>query len=185
MAGRTGFDDKLIARIAEGDRRAFAEVYEATKSTVYGYALSFVKNREDAEDIMHDVYLKLYRSAGQYKPRGKPLAFLLTIVRNTALNRLRSRGRESALPQEEVVRQQDTAAYSDPAGQSEDRILLETALHILDDTERQIVILHAVSEMKHREIAEILGLKLPTVLSKYRRALDKMKNELERKGVRL
>lgn len=176
--GQSIFDENLIARIAAGDRDAFAEVYEATKSSVYGFALSILKNREDAEDVMHDTYLKLYKSAGSYLPQGKPLAFILTIVKNTAYNKLRSR-RE--LPADAVTEESSPDAY----GPVEDKMLLDTALKVLDDTERMIVLLHAVSGMKHREIAEILCLNQSTVLSKYRRALKKVKEGLIGNGVTL
>lgn len=61
----------------------------------------------------------------------------------------------------------------------EDRAVLEAALNILSDQERQIVVLHAAAGLKHREIAKLLELPLPTVLSKYRRALSKLKTKLE------
>ena len=66
-----------------------------------------------------------------------------------------------------------------PAVTAEDRAVLQAALGALDDQERQAVLLHAVSGLKHREIAEILELPLPTVLSKYHRALKKLRKQLE------
>ena len=63
----------------------------------------------------------------------------------------------------------------------EDRLVLEQCLKALDDSERQIVILHAVGGMKHRETAELLGLPLATVLSKYSRAIKKLKSKLEKR----
>ncbi len=179
---QVSFDEKLLARIAEGDRAAFAEVYEATKSSVYGFALSVLRNRHDAEDVMHDAYLKLYQSAGSYRPQGKPMAFVLTIVRNLAYNRLRSAGRTGVGIEDSTV---GAPSAPDQFGRVEDRMLLDTALSILDDTDRQIVILHAVTGMKHREIAEILGMNQSTVLSRYRRSLMKMRDEMDRKGVPL
>ena len=180
--GQSTFDEKLIARIAAGDRAAFAKVYEATKSSVYGLALSIVKNRADAEDVMHDSYLKLYRGAQSYRPQGKPLAFILTIVKNTAYNKLRAGQRQELIPRRsESARNKTGNSY----GQIEDRIVLDAALEVLDDTESQIVLMHAVTGYKHREIAEMLALNPSTVLSKYRRALEKMRDELERKGVPL
>lgn len=195
--GQSTFDEKLIARIAAGDRAAFAKVYEATKSSVYGLALSIVKNRADAEDVMHDSYLKLYRGAQSYRPQGKPLAFILTIVKNTAYNKLRAGQRQELIPHDGLTAEerQDGIGQSrsesarnktgNSYGQIEDRIVLDAALEVLDDTESQIVLMHAVTGYKHREIAEMLALNPSTVLSKYRRALEKMRDELERKGVPL
>ena len=63
--------------------------------------------------------------------------------------------------------------------------MLEAALKALGDEERQVVLLHAVSGLKHREIAQDLGLPLSTVLSRYNRALKKLKRHLTEEGVRL
>ena len=180
MAERGTFDEKLIARIAQGERAAFAQVYEATKSSVYGFALSILRNRADAEDVMHDAYLKMYQSAGSYRPKGKPMAWLLTIVKRLAYNRIRSRRHEAAPLQEPAA---DSIPKEDgQIRQAEDRLVLNAALDLLDVTDRQIVILHALTGMKHREIAQLLEMPLSTCLSKYRRALEKMRNKLEERG---
>ena len=115
------------------------------------------------------------RAAGSYQPRGKPMAWLLTIARNLALERLRSR-RDVPLEQEE-----DWHLWSaeDLTQAQEDALVLEAAMELLGDEERQVVTLHALSGLKHREIAALLGLPLATVLSKYRRALLKLKHYLE------
>ena len=98
------------------------------------------------------------------------MAWLLTITRNLALSRLREHGRTEALVQEDW---QDRLA-DNPAVSHEDRMTLEALLSALGDQERQIVTLHALTGLKHREISEILGIPLPTVLSKYSRALKKL-----------
>lgn len=156
---------------------ALARIYEATKSTVYGFALSILKNKADAEDVMHDTYIQMFRNAASYQPMGKPLAWLLTITKRLAYNRLRDeKYPEDIAEHEEAVQEHGTT-------QAEDRMLVDMAFEILEQTEREIVLLHAVSGMKHREIAELLDMNLNSVLSKYNRALSKMKKELERKGV--
>ena len=186
---QSAFDEKLIARIAGGDRAAFAKVYEATKSSVYGFALSILRNRMDAEDVMHDTYLKLYQSAGTYRPQGRPMAFVLTIAKNLAYNKLRLKAWSQGAPGDGDLTRRASggpgAAGEETFGRIEDRMILDTALEILDEAERQIVTLHAVSGFRFREIAELLNLNPSTVQSKYRRSLEKMKNELERKGVPL
>ena len=173
--------------MAQGDREAFASVYEATKSSVYGFALSIVRSRDDAEDVMHDAYLRLYQSAAGYKPQGKPMAYLLTIVKHLAYNKLRSDKRMADIQEEQKI---DLAGAQTLHEQSveqeiETRAVLDMALDVLDGQERQIVVLHALTGLKHKEIAEILDLGLSTVLSKYHRSLKKMKSELEQKGVSL
>ena len=86
-----------IARIAGGDQEALADLYGRTRSAIYGFALSIVKNAHDAEDILHDAYLQVWNAAGGYRAQGKPMAWLLTITRNLALSRLRG-AREDRAP---------------------------------------------------------------------------------------
>ena len=70
-------DENLIIRMAGGDGSAFRELYEQTASAVYGFALSILKNTHDAEDVMHDAFVKAYTAAVTYKPMGKPVAWLV------------------------------------------------------------------------------------------------------------
>lgn len=170
-------DENLILRMAEGDGSAFREFYEQTSSAVYGFALSILRNKHDAEDVMHDAFIRSYTSAISYRPSGKPMAWLLTIVRNLCYNKIKA-GKVC-----EDISEYENLAGSD-ADDSLDRIVLEEAMHILDSEERQIVVLHALTGFKHREIAEILDVPTGTVLSKYNRALKKMRKELEGKGVK-
>ena len=162
--------EDCIVRIAGGDQNALAVLYGRTRPAVYGFALSIVKNAHDAEDILHDAYLQVWNAAGGYRAQGKPMAWLLTITRNLALSRLREHGRTEPLVQEDW---QDHLADA-PAVTHEDRMTLEALLSALGDEERQIVTLHALTGLKHREIAQVLGLPLATVLSKYSRALKKL-----------
>ncbi len=165
--------DSLIERISSGDKKALTELYEEAKAAVYGFALSVLRNASDAEDIMQDTFVRIYVSAAEYKPRGKPMAWILTITRNLCLMNLRAGKRtlaESAW---------ETPDPQDHTGTWTDRIVLNAAMTVLTDEERQIVILHAVSGLKHREIASLLCIPLSTALSKYRRALSKLRRQLE------
>lgn len=163
--------DRLITGTARGDNDAFAALYRETKSAVYALALSILRSRHDAEDAMQETFLSIRTMAGEYRPMGKPMAWILTVCRNHSLRRLRERqDRENELPME-------------PAAENglpeTDRLLLQELLTLLTAEERQIVTLHAVGGLKHREIGALLQLPLPTVLSKYHRAMKKLRKELE------
>ena len=173
-------DENLIIRMAAGDGSAFKELYEQTSSAVYGLALSILKNTHDAEDVMHDAFIKAYTSAVTYKPMGKPLAWMLTIVRNLCLNNIRA-GKVC----EELSEYDDLAGSLSDSEAALDRMVLEAAMNILDAEERQIVVLHAMAGFKHRVIAEILDLTTGTILSKYNRAMKKMRKEkLKKKKIK-
>lgn len=173
--GQSGRQDDIIEnyieKIAEGSKAALSLLYEQTHSAVYGFALSILKNRQDAEDVEHDTYIQVWRAASRYVPEGKPLAWIFTITRNLALMRLRERKRVVAVSPEDW----QSMFADETAADQENRQILELLLETLSDEERQIVVLHAMTGLKHREIAELLQLGLPTVLSKYNRALKKLR----------
>lgn len=174
-------DENLILRMAEGDGGAFREFYEKTSDAVYGFALSILRNGHDAEDISHDAYIRAYNGAATYKPQySKPMTWMLAIVRNLCYTKIRS-GKVCELPGEYELFE-NSAANHDDSESVLDRMVLKKALEILEFEERQIVILHALTGLKHREIAEILELPTGTVLSKYNRALKKMRKEIDGEG---
>jgi RNA polymerase sigma-70 factor (ECF subfamily) len=140
--------------------------------------MSILRNKHDAEDVLHDAFIKIYQSAVTYKASGNPMAWILTIVRNLCLNRIRA-GKVC----EELSEYDDLAGVSDDSETALDRMVLETAMSVLDAEERQIVVLHAMAGFKHREIAEVLDLPTGTILSKYNRALKKIRKDMEAKGV--
>ena len=163
--------DRLIALTANGDTEAFAQLYRRTKGAVYALALSILRSPQDAEDAMQDTFLSLRNAAGDYRAQGPPMAWILTVCRNLSLKRLQTR-RQEPLPEEWEL------AESDGISQ-EERMLLRQLLSALGAEERQIVTLHAAAGFKHREIAAMLELPLATVLSKYHRAMKKLRKQLE------
>lgn len=166
--------DTCIYRVAKGDDSAFEELYKRTSTSVYAYALSILKNTFDAQDIMHDTYLHIYSHASAYKTMGKPMAWILTIVKNESLKRIKSDSK--------IVELDEYRASSDEGffSQIETNSLLNNCFKILSDEEREIVIMHAVAGFKHREIAYQLDKPLSTILSKYNRAIKKLRDEYEK-----
>ena len=81
--------EKHLADMAQGNSEAIAELYQKTSSTIYGLALSILKNAFDAEDVLQDTYLRVYAAAGRYVPNGRPMPWILTIARNLTLMKLR------------------------------------------------------------------------------------------------
>lgn len=163
--------DGLLLRVGQRDRDAFARLYALTRGAVYALALSLLRDSQEAQDVSQDTFVKVWESAPGYQSQGSPMAWLLTIARNLARSRLRQGGRQVELDEEEW----NALPASLPAVTSEDRVVLQEALAGLGAEERQIVLLHAVTGLKHREIALLLELPLSTVLSKYHRGLKKLK----------
>lgn len=174
-ANPNGELEALISGIAAGSREDLAELYRRTRAAVYGLALSYLKNGAEAEDVAQDTFVKVWAAAPSYRPQGKPMAWLLTIARNLALGRLRTAARIQDLSEA----QWSAFSIESDSLTADDRTVLAAALGRLSDEERHIVVLHAVCGLKHREIAQFLGLALSTVLSKYHRSLKKLKTILE------
>lgn len=170
--------EALLAGIARGDQAAFADFYQATDRAVYAYALSLTRNHHDAQDVMMDAYLKIRSAAHLYRPDGKPMAWVFTIVKNLVRDRWRMGEREELMgdvPEGEL-------AIPD-TDRSDAAIVLRQAMRVLSREEREIVLLHAVSGLKHREIAAMLERPLSTVLSRYHRALGKLRAALAEEEV--
>lgn len=161
--------DQWILRIGQGDRAALADLYQATATPVYAYALSILKNHYDAEDVLQECYVAICRSAVSYTRQEKPMAWIMTITRNLCLKLLRQQKRYAPL--------EDTCSGVVDTS-PDDRLLLEGCMKLLSDQERQIVVLHAVAGCTHAQIGKHLGLKTGTVLSKYHRAIHKLRHSL-------
>jgi len=173
--------DRLLLLMKEGDREAFRRLYEETAKSVYGYALSIVKNPQDAEEVMQDTYVTVWNQAGQYCPDGKPMAWIFTIARNLCYMRLRRQNAFQGVSLEELREQEsgwEPGELCDEIETAPEKQALLEALQTLKEEERTMVLLHDVGGMKHREIADTLDVPLSTVLSKYRRALKKLEKAL-------
>lgn len=172
-------DEDLFRQIGQDNMEAFEKLYNITERTMYAYIMSIVKNHEDTLDIMQETYLKIRSAAHLYKPMGKPLSWMFTIAKNIARNKFKLENRTIDSNDLDLENKMEFSYIQDPI----DKMVLKSALTILSEDERKIVLLYAVTGMKHREIASNLGIPLSTALSKYRRALKKLRVHLSNQGV--
>ncbi len=166
--------ERCLAGVAAHDPLAMQELYTLASTPVYAYALSILKNRSDAEDALQECFVKIYTAASSYRSQGKPMAWLMTVTRHICYDKLARAAKEISC--------EDLPERLSPEGDvalREDSVVLRECLHRLTSEERQIVILHAVAGIKHRQIAALLRLPLSTVLSKYSRAIQKLRKQLE------
>lgn len=173
QADRNSLLDDLLKSIQSGDRDALAALYHEVSSSVYSFSLSILKNVHDAEDVLQDCFIRIYQSADQYHSTGKPMAWIMTIAKNLCYMRLRQQSKTDSLPE-----QWDNLIAWNEEATTIDRVVLQQCMSRLTDEQRQIVVLHAVAGLKHREIAQLMDLALPTVLSKYHRAIQKLRNNI-------
>lgn len=168
-------DDNIILRIANNESDALHQLYEMIHKSVYGFALSITKNTHDAEDVLQDTLISIHNKAGTYVSEGKPMAWVFTIAKNHALQILRKQSKYTDLMEYQFENSLPFQKIEDV----EQRLVLQTALNGLLDEEKQILMLHAVGGLKHREIADVLNMSLNTELSKYHRTIKKMKKLLK------
>ena len=166
-----------------GNTQAFGEFYEKTRGQVYGYAYRMLQQSQDAEEVVQETYLKIWKEAASYESDGKPMAWVFTIARNYCYMSLRKRQRLSEESFEELQEQEGKEEPGELCQELElapERQTLLDALMQLNEKERQIVLLHKISGMKHREIAEIFQMPISTVLSVYHRAMKKLWERIEK-----
>ncbi|MGI6607382.1 MAG: RNA polymerase sigma factor [Erysipelotrichaceae bacterium] len=162
--------DECIEKIASDDMDGFRQLYELTSHILYGFALSIMKNEYNAQDCLHDSYIKIIKAAKTYTSKSKPLAWMLTITRNTCLQSLRENKNRTDFTE---VQWGLVSSEEDEVSMVE-REFLNQCLKKLDDKERQVVMLHSLTGYKFKEIAQILKLPLSTVLSRHNRAIKKL-----------
>lgn len=167
--------DDALHSIAQGDDNALQLLYDQTASSIYAYALSITKSVPDAQDVMHDTFIKVYENAHAYNSHGKPMAWILTITKNLCLQKFRQQSRICDMPDETIWAQFEGNTNMS----ADDKMFVTQYLAKLNEDERTIVVLHAMSGLKHREIAKHLNMPLATVLSKYNRAIKKLKTIIE------
>ena len=183
IVSRNAEIEDLLCKISRGTnkREAFAKLYELIKTDVYAFALSRMGNEADAEDVTEDCFVRIYRFAEQYKPKGKPMAWIFTIAINVMKRHRVLKSRHLSYDDEICDSLADDSESPEICAVNRD--LVGTLLSVLSGVERDIVIMHAVSGVKHREIAKLLQLPLSTVLSRYNRAIKKLREKAEKGGV--
>lgn len=162
--------EELISEMSCGRISAMGELYELIKADVYAYALSKTGHRENAEDIMQDTFVQIYKYAAQYRPQGKPMAWIVTIELNLIRRRQQLSARTVSLD-DSIASGQEEEDFAQSVINNE---FLRTVMRALSEDEREVITLHINSGLKHREIAEILEKPLSTVLSRYNRAIRKL-----------
>lgn len=160
--------DHDLKDIANGNKEALSHFYSETKTAVYGYILSILKNKSLAEDVLQDTYIKIWENAYLYQSKEKPMAWVFTIAKNASLMKIRKEKKHSDI--EDLNSVIDTSQVN-----IDDRLFLSYLFENVSEEERNIVILHAVSGFRYREIAKMLNIPLGTILSKYNRTIKKIK----------
>src|SRR5215470_12569272 len=188
----TAADDlgALMARVALHDRAAFEQVYRATSAHLLGVAFRILNSRERAEEVLQEAFMNVWHGAGGFDASvASPMTWLINVVRNKAIDSLRSGKSERA-----ATRELDDEAMASAADETQQPLaLLERSLaklRIADcmgelgAQQRQALALAYYRGMVHTEIAEALSTPLGTAKAWVRRGLDKLRDCLQASGLR-
>lgn len=180
---------QLLSRVALGDQAAFGDLYGETSAHLYGAAVRILRDAAAAEEIVQEAYVNVWHHAGSYEvAKSQPLTWLTTIVRNRCLDHLRRREPDTVTltPDDD-----DAPAYDLPSDAlTPAEMLLAGAeaasvrdcVDALDAGPRQAIALAFFQGLSHAELAAHLREPLGTVKSWVRRALERLRNCLDRAG---
>ena len=179
-------DAELLRSIAEGDVRAVGELYDRYSATLFPIALRILRERSEAEDMLHDAFVAVSERASQYVPeRGSVIAWLVTLVRNLSIDRTRRRGRRETLARE-VLSHEPPASVRDPerlTSESGEREKIRRALAALPEAQRQTLEVAFFEGLSYPEIAARENVPLGTIKSRAARALAALRDALAKEGV--
>lgn len=163
-----------MKKIKSGDKSALREIYEAYIGYIYSVVFQVVRNKEDAEDITSEFFIKLWRLADTYRSGKGHKAWLAAIARNMAVDLLRKNKRE-VLTEDFADNMPENASEDDVEGEVVSDMSLKAALETLKPAEREIVNLKIMGEHTFQEIADILGQPMGTVTWRYQNAMKKLR----------
>lgn len=165
--------DRLVGRVVEGDKAAFADLFDLLSPLVYGLILRILRDATQAEDVTQEVFVELWRHADRFDPsRGSARTWAATIARHRAVDRVRHE--QAHRDRNDRFAVVNTVADGSSEGftiERDERRLAREALGRLDPRQRQAVQLAFYDGLKHTEIAELLDLPLGTVKTRIRTGL--------------
>ncbi|HEU4327100.1 MAG TPA: sigma-70 family RNA polymerase sigma factor [Roseiflexaceae bacterium] len=183
-------DLTLIAAISQGDNRALEALYDRYSAVVYRMALRIVKNQEQAEDIVQEVFWRVWRRSSSFeRERGRVAQWLFGVAHNLCideLRRMRSRPISVYEDVEHPLIQQlpdERTDVASEAWQSEQRRVITDMLDQLPEAQRQAIEMAYFGGMSHQEIATKLNRPLGTIKTRVRLGLHKLKSLLSARGM--
>ena len=185
-------DETLMLQYADdGNVEAFEELVSRHEKPVFNFILKRCGQRQRAEELLQETFLRVVRSADSYEPKAKFTTWLYTIARNLCIDRARKQKGHTELSLDKPIGDSpDDDTYVDQMADDEAnsasvdhdrrafREQLKEALEELPDKQREVFVLRQFSELKYREIAEVVDAAVPTVKSRMRYALKSLRGHL-------
>ncbi|MDO9457153.1 ECF RNA polymerase sigma factor SigK [Nocardioides sp.] len=171
----------LLRRSAKGDQQAFAQLYDATSSRIFGLAVRVVRDPAQAEEVVQEAYLEVWKTSTRFdSERGSALSWLMTITHRKAVDRVRSA--EASTRRDTGYSQQnqsiDHDSTSDAAQASMEAARVRSALKGLTDVQREAIELAYFGGYTHTEVAGILNLPVGTAKTRIRDGLIRLRDKM-------
>jgi RNA polymerase sigma-70 factor (ECF subfamily) len=191
VSSHPGFDETtLVTRARAGDDRAFAELVKRYESKIFRLAQHITQNREDAEDVLQETFLKAYEHLDQFQGNSKFYTWIVRIAVNQALMKLRRRRTDKSVSLDETIDTGEDTVTREIAAWDEDpeqkfsreelSEILSSAIDSLAPTYRSVFLLRDVDDLSTEETADALGISVPAVKSRLLRARLQLREKLTR-----
>ncbi|GAA3237240.1 sigma-70 family RNA polymerase sigma factor [Dactylosporangium siamense] len=171
--------DELLSRVARGDERAFAELYDLLSPRVYGLIRRVLRDPAQSEEVAQEVMVEVWRNAGRFDgTRGSATAWVFTIAHRRAVDRVRAEQASNDRAQRVAASSVDTP-YDDVVEAATARIEQQQVRRCLDgltDLQREAITLAYYNGNSYREVADLLGAALPTIKTRMRDGLIRMRD---------
>jgi RNA polymerase sigma-70 factor (ECF subfamily) len=180
-------DAELVAVIQRGDNEAFEELMQRYVNKAYGLAARLTKNREDAEEVLQDVFITVHRKISAFEGKSSFSSWLYRITVNAALMKLRKRRNDRHVHIEDVVPEYSNSTLLKTCALSESDVLtdrqtllsaLEMAIRKLPDEYRPVFVLRDIDGLTSRQVGKILQLSIPAVKSRLHRSRIMLRRKL-------
>jgi RNA polymerase sigma-70 factor (ECF subfamily) len=176
-------DNEIISKVLSGDYQAYAGLVNRYQNYVFTLALRIVKNREDAEEVAQDVFIKAYKYLADFKGASKFTTWLYTIVNNTSISFLRKKKLDiHSLDNEKVFEMadnQDSGIRANLVEQKSKLAMVNDAIGLLNPDDAQIITLFYKAEQSLEETAQVLGIEVNAAKVRLFRARTRLKEKME------
>lgn len=176
-------DNEIIDRVLAGDQQAYALLVDRYKSFVFTMALRYIKNREDAEEVAQDIFVKAYRALKDFRKESRFSTWLYTITGTTCITFLRKKRLEMhSLDNEkifDIADSQDSGLRANMVEQKSRTTMINKAIQLLSSDDAAIITLFYKAGQTLEEIAKALGIDANTAKVRLHRARVRLKNKMQ------
>ncbi|MFZ9386667.1 MAG: RNA polymerase sigma factor [Chitinophagaceae bacterium] len=176
-------DNEIISKVLQGDQQAFAGLVDRYQNYVFTLSLRMLRNREDAEEVAQDVFVKAFRYLADFRGASKFSTWLYTIVNNTCISFLRKKKLNIQSLDDEAVFARadnlDSGARADGIEHKSRQAMVNQAISMLSPDDAQVITLFYKAEQSLEETAGVLGIEVNAAKVRLHRARQRLKEKME------